>query len=513
VGGFVRKLICATLAVIAAAWSPAWANTTSSVATKATASVDADIDSVESLVDSGQFDDALRVLKPLVTDKAFDTLPAARRHVVLLSFAEAAFWTGDNAGALDAIRRACDLPSAAGRDWLLRFMISSRMEEGTNEGVTSLTVLAEEYPDMVAMLPRQSDRYVLRLMETAKHLPDGATREIRLLKALFRLHWTPKAFGPDSADYGWIRLAAANLAQGDLSDAKEVVAEISDPNVVVEILADKRFDAVVASDPAHYDITAVSMASLETARARKTANTDLLEPVDELAIALMRLGRYDEAFAVLDSALPKTKEGEKTSSFTDFAAALPWVKERRGEVLSILGRDDEATKERQDAAALPENGTSNASQALNLAGAMNRRGRPKDALALLEKVTAVSPYGRMVYEMTRACAYAQLGDKAKYAESMSYLKAHSSDGPMMPMDAAVCAKDLDGAASAEIALLLDPDTRLDILLELQEFVGPDPSESTSDDDSTWGKVQKRADVRAAIDKVGRVKRIPIWLVR
>jgi hypothetical protein len=190
------------------------------------------------------------------------------------------------------------------------------------------------------------------------------------------------------------------------------------------------------------------------------------------------------------------------------------VSERRADVLAALGREDEAVKQQQEAATLPEDGSSNTSQAINLAGQLNAQGHPKDALALLEKVTSMSAYGRMAFEETRACAYAQLDDKTKYDESMAYLNAHKADGPMLPMEAALCAKDLDGTAKAEIALLADPDTRLDILLWLQKFVGPNASEAAqNDDDSIWGKVQKRADVQAAVEKVGRVMRFPIWYVQ
>ena len=482
------------------------------------------IDDGLTLLIMGHTQDALDGLKLAIADKTFDQLPAVRRHFVYTLLAEAAFDAGDNDTAAFAVRRACTFSMASDSDWGSYFHIALRRRD-IDGAATSLTVIAEKYP---ARLSKIWDVTVLGIANEVHGLPDGKAREFRLLKALFTAQWRPTRVSPDAADKYWTKLVLADLDAKNFAEAKAVGDTITDPNVLVMMVVDKRFDSVVATSPNHYDIAAAAEASLTQAKNRMADRPDLLEPADAVATALMRLDRNEEALTVLDTALAKVKPSQGDTPYIDVAFALPSVTERRGKVLARLGRDDESLREREKAAAIPEFGTANVNQALNLADKMNGLGRPQDALALLQKVPAaqMSPYGQMIYQRNRACAYALLKDTENAADALAYLKSHSADGPTVPLDALMCMHDLDGAAAEIIARLGDPDSRLDMLFDLQNFCGPKPAQGTPDtkpelkSESTpdtkeddWTKVSERPDVQAAIAKVGRVKTFPILLVR
>lgn len=446
------------------------------------------------------------ILKAAVADRTFVTLPEADRHEIHLLLAQAAMRARDHQTASEAIRKACASPGAGGTDWVVRAFVSSVGDD--EDFADTLVVLAGKYP---ASLPELWGPALLPDLNHLVRLPNRSIG-IRVLKALFAAHWQPTAVDPDAADEFWILLVLADLKDNDLPAAKAVAAAIRSPNALVRMVSDKRFDAVVAADPAHYDIGAAAAAALERARARRAANPHLLEPVDALATALMRLDRNDEAFAVIDAGFVAARKDD--NAFVDTAYALPWVTERRGALLVKLGRADDDVAQREEAAALPEQGDGNVSQTLNLAQKLNNLGRPREALATLKKVpsTQMSGYGRMVYEKERACAYAQLKDQENLSGAMLYLKKNATEAPQIAMHAYICAKDEDGLAAEMIAMLDNPDTRLDMLFQLQDFRGPKGSAPDDAEDEWELKVQGRADVQAAIARTGRVQNFPIRLV-
>jgi tetratricopeptide (TPR) repeat protein len=452
------------------------------------------------------FPRATAILKATATDKSFEALPEADRHEIYLLLAQASFYARDRQTAADAIREACASSASDGADWSLRVMISAEVDDV--DLANSLVVISEKYP---ANLSRLWDPFLLQQLYHLAQLPDRNIG-LRALKALFAAHWKPTRIDPDAVDELWLLLILADLKDNDLPAAKAVAAAIGSPNTLIKMISDKRFDAVVAADPAHYDIGAAAAAALERAKARRGANPQLLEPVDALAQALMRLDRNDEALAAIDAALAAAHKDE--NAFVDTDYALPWVTERRGALLVKLGRKDDDVAERQQAAALPERGTDNVSQTLNLAQKLNNLGRPREALATLKKVpsTQMSGYGRMAYEAQRACAYAQLKDKENFSGAMLYLKKNAVEAPQVTMQAYTCAKDEDGLAAEMIVMLDNPDTRLNMLFELQDFRGPKGS-ALDDAEDDWAlKVQRRADVQAAIARTGRVQNFPIRLV-
>ncbi|WP_416055732.1 hypothetical protein [Stenotrophomonas maltophilia] len=70
--------------------------------------------------------------------------------------------------------------------------------------------------------------------------------------------------------------------------------------------------------------------------------------------------------------------------------------------------------------------------------------------------------------------------------------------------------DLDGAAAVLIAQLESPEERTSTLVSLQDMrVYPSlPAEAQSDE--RWRALKRRADVQAAVARVGRIEQYPLY---
>ena len=119
----------------------------------------------------------------------------------------------------------------------------------------------------------------------------------------------------------------------------------------------------------------------------------------------------------------------------------------------------------------------------------------------------------MVWRQDLVCAYVQLKNAAKAGESLQYMKAHARDGVLPLQGALVCAGDADGLAKALIESLEDPERRATTLLGMQTYRdSPAPQSAwTKERQAFEHTVWARPDVRAAIDKYGRIESYPIAL--
>lgn len=340
-------------------------------------------------------------------------------------------------------------------------------------------------------------------------LANGRDQYVAMLEALFVAHWHPSdAFL--SSDSLWLHLTEARLEKGDLAGAKEAASAVVTISSVVAMRIDKRFDAITSSDPSHFDIDVAFARDLAASRAAAAAAPDKLEGINQTATDLIITGKPADALAMLDKAIAESHLTEgKSQPFSDYADQINWTENNRAIALRNLGRIDESLEQLAKAATKSENGSPNVSQSINLAEAYNAAGRPKDALEAVGDIGTPSPYGRMALEYARACAHAQLHDDAGLGKSFEYIKAHVADAPAVYTDASICANDLDGAARAYIAAIEDPLQRTTALYYFQNFVRPTQREPMAAENyRRLLLVRDRADVRAVIEKYGRIVSLP-----
>jgi tetratricopeptide (TPR) repeat protein len=309
-----------------------------------------------------------------------------------------------------------------------------------------------------------------------------------------------------------MQLAKARLERGDIAGAQLAAQGVETTGTIINMRIDKRFDVITTADPARFDIDAALARDLAVVRKAAAAAPDKLEGVSETASVLLSTNKTDEALSLIDAALARKKDAGSTPPFSDYDDQINWIENNRAIALDRLGRYDEGLAQLAEAAAKPEGGAANVSQAINLADAYNRAGRPRDALSAVSAVEAAnpSPYGHMALSHARACAYAQLNDAVNLSKSIDYIKAHVADAPTILGDALICANDLDGAAAAYIAGLNDPEYRIQILYQFQDFVhSAHPEPMVVELNRRLLAVRDRPDVKAAIETYGRILSLPV----
>src|SRR5262249_54186970 len=158
--------------------------------------------------------------------------------------------------------------------------------------------------------------------------------------------------------------------------------------------------------------------------------------------------------------------------FEDAPFQANWALNEISNAYEDLG-DEEAARAVLAAAAIQEEEgqADNVSQLLNSAVDLVFDGRPEDGLHRVEAVAPnqVSPYGWSVVVQARACAAAQLKDAEALDFNLRILEEMREEGPSTETAALVCADRMDDAAAQMIWRLENERTRVDALLDMQDF--------------------------------------------
>ena len=325
----------------------------------------------------------------------------------------------------------------------------------------------------------------------------------RFVLALDRGRWSPEdpAFDPS---WLWREAALAFLADGRVAEAQRAAGKVTDPRELFGMTLDKRFDAVVAADPAHFDVPKALQAALErqqAAYAKGANDTAAYQIIDDLRV----LGRFPEALAVADTTLQKPQiQGSRGEDYRN------WIEDRKAYVLMDMGRFDEAVTVERTAAGKPEYATKNVSQAINLAGMLDGAGRPAEALASLAEVGKASDYGLMWASAERVCANAALGRREALKRDLQFTSEHEKDNRGARLKAALCVDDAPAATQVVVDWLGDPEDRTTILVDLS--VSRRAAVPTFDRviQARFDKVRGSEEVRRAVAEVGRTADLPLY---
>ncbi|MDR3513843.1 MAG: hypothetical protein P4L73_19570, partial [Caulobacteraceae bacterium] len=307
-------------------------------------------------------------------------------------------------------------------------------------------------------------------------------------------------------------LALSLLDRGQAQAAGAVAADIVAPETVLDMLIDRRFDAITTAAADRYDLGKVAVRRLAALRAASAAAPDKLKGFNAIVSALLSEGRPGEALALIDDAIKRARPADGAhSTFTDLDE-LNWAYDLRSRALLLLGRGDEALASMKAGAERTENGQSNVSQQLNLGELYVHLDRPAEALDAIKTVSPdkVSAYGRMDREGVRAEAFAQLHDRAGLAASLAYMKAHADEAPAWLIEVSIETGDTEGAAQTTIRMLADPIQRPQALELVQDAIVPDTApDYLKRFHQGIAALRERPDVKAAIDRVGRVMVVPL----
>src|SRR5690606_27897688 len=240
---------------------------------------------------------------------------------------------------------------------------------------------------------------------------DTTPERIAFQQALFDANWKGGSTGTPGGI--WFKLARARLAEGDTDRARIVARRITDPETLVRMRADRRFDPLLDPDSWRANVSLASSREIERMRLLVLSHPDRLDALTSLAHQLTLGGRHEDVVTLADETLAKIASAPLDAPpFTDLHHQV-WLMNYKSIALRRMGRIDEAVETLRLASRLGENGQTNVSQTLNLGIVECNRGESAAALAAADSAgEAISPYGRAVRATIRHCAAVQLGDQA-----------------------------------------------------------------------------------------------------
>lgn len=415
------------------------------------------------------------------------------------------------AEALRDAEAATAFPKATDWVWRIRITLNDFLDH-PDKSVELIETLAHDRPDVLTAL---EERQIGQIDRKLRGRGASALRR-RLFAALDSINYQPtKPF--DSADGYWVDYAAMLADAGDMANATRVLGRVNTTYGLIVARLDKRFDPIIAASPDRFDPRRVAEAQLARDQAAMAANPDLLEGILSTSRDLRRLGRSQEALAMLDKAAARVAAMDPANpDFSDLADAGNWLPDERARNLNDLGRFEEGLAVRRTAAATNEGGGPNVSQTINLADDLLNMGRPQESLDVLAvfgvagETRSASLYGVMEMMVNRACAYSDLGQAKPLQDTLAYISAHEKDNEGAVTNSLLCTGDLDGAAASFVRRLADPDERQGALLDLVDFTDARPmTPRQALIDKRWRAVRGRPDVQAAAAAVGRIESIPL----
>lgn len=403
--------------------------------------------------------------------------------------------------AHDFFVRACNLDAEHHYGCLFRLELALELEDEA-DAIRALTSLAERWPETLAEL---RDEFMIEFLWSSLRQRDGDSA-YRLLDAVWRADWG--LFGTMQPDYLWMRLALMHSERGNADAAREVVAMLAHPNVMILIRADRRFDElgpVPASELPWNDVVDDYLARLYTVAEQQPT---MLAPLVALTAELIAARRYHEALAItvkVMSDVERLAGAGDSQAFSDMDSQYHWILDHGALAMFNLGLWQEAVELQQEASRLLEDGQPNVSQAINLAGFHLALEQPREALAAIESVTDVSPYGLMQLELIRLTAALDLDDEPESRRALGYLSERVDDAPWTTVKAFLTAERMDEAAAALATALADPQHRAEILDQLQDYVRPAAVPRLQIWRDRVDALLARDDVQAAIQAVGRIE--------
>ena len=368
----------------------------------------------------------------------------------------------------------------------------------------SLNVPGVARAELRRLLDRQTMGSLLFGLQT-RHQP---ALRVRLATALFRIGW-PGPGELESSDYLRTILIDDSIGRGNAAEAAGIAEGISTPDSIVSMMVRRRYDQVLAPGRDRLELL---RSALET---RDRTSQDALagaspapRRVLERVQYLRGLGRNADAFALVE---PFTRDVAATASASEEGM---WLINEGAYALIALGRNDEAVRLMRSLAALPVAQNSGLiGPDINFSEILWETGHPQEAIdhaARLERESGqfANDYGKLWLASATACALGSLNRTAEAAPQLERLRGGRDVNPAAATRAFLCLGD-DEAAAALMIHRLEGDDPGDAILALQDYslsAGPAQTGALYD---RLVRLRDRPDVRAALDRVGRVYTLPL----
>lgn len=355
---------------------------------------------------------------------------------------------------------------------------------------------SEDSPDI-------STDMVWQLDTELKDLPE---KRLALLQALFDSNWKNDGVEPVGL---WLILATLQVESGHGDRVPATLERIDAPTALVRLRSDKRFDPYLRRDDARYEPVAAARRQIDRLRVETMLRPGLNETAVELATALMVAGELGDVIGMTDQIAAAASAASEAPAAQAFSIA--WMLDTRSRALRRMGENDRAVADQLIAVRMAERSDA-VSQKLNLASLYMALHRPMMAREVLRGLdeARLSVHGTSSHALVSLMTARQLSDDVAAQRAWTVLEANRAATPGHYRDALLADNRVDEAAQALIAQLADPLERVQVLLELQDMREGPVLEGERDYHERWKQMEKRADVQAAVAKVGRIASYPLF---
>lgn len=399
------------------------------------------------------------------------------------------------AEATRAFAEADRLSSQAPAATILQFD-AALLTDDPDMAAAALDRMIARFPDKVRELQLDAVFWVLRSENKAE-----TTRNEDRRIALARLGFGGEASG----DYTARDAIGILLKRGDVSGAGELLRHIDEPQVVEDMLIQRRFAPLwpMLEQHAGPRLEKVRASVVRVAEREYAEAPDNPQKLQLLANALRHAGRHSEAIA-LASKLPGDREAMSGAD-----EEMGWAVNNVALALHEAGRRREADQlfaRLNDAPMAQGRGRWRVSMIINRLELLVSDGEFAQAFKLLgaaEKSAADdgSPYARQLVRRLGYCTLTGLGRKEEAAKLFADMLKHAQDAYHATVDGLLCAGDIERAEELTLTAIEDEQFQKQLIRALQ------PQPLTSDDPSMWAarwrELRQRPRVAAAYARLGR----------
>jgi len=449
-------------------------------------------------VDDGAYDDAYSTLTKLIEAGDFELLSSDARGDIFNLAAGIDFYHKHYVLAQRYIHLAeLNLPTDP---VILR--LAFKIESAQQDVVAATAVLERLDGDEAAKLGNSEIGQVFRAAK-----PEQMHR---FLEALYRAQW--KYPTGDEPSVYWLRLCYERVRAGDLDGAAEVATKITNPADRFVLQLDRRFMPLKAASEDLPSLIAVAETNLAVRRQRSEAKPHSLDAINQIGVALVDLGRYDEALALADRTIARFDAADE-SPFDDLQENKIWTLDLRETALFGLGRFEEAVQQLEGAITLTELGGPNVSQVINLAMLYVQLGDADKADAMIARVGSnTSDFGKA--QVLRVGAYIALlrGDQERYRRAAADLEQSIDEAPASWVSVHLRAGQDDAVAARLVQWLGDPDPAR-VWRALSLLTANPPATpglpATEHLRAQLVAIRQRPEIIKAVAKVGRLLTYPL----
>ena len=463
----------------------------------------AEVQKAYTLAEAKQYDDACAQMRPLSRRPVLATFPDRERASLLADMGFVFLACDRPREAYDALKVAAELRPTRWR--LLTLAEAGERAGKPKEAAAALIALAQRWPETLDTEVAWQAWRVFQALEN-----DRDTR-IQLYQTLLDAGISGAVRDASEMRY---ELALLYVEAGDVERARAVIPPIVGAGPIVRMRSDRRFDAVIARDTPAMDPVVQARALVDSVQRHALANPRDVQPWIHLAQARLTAGDNTDVIADASRVLDGVAQAAGQSNAGDTwknASDVVWILNYRAIAHARLGNIDAAIADLQQAATIPESIGGNVGQVINLGFLYCFLGRPD---AAVERVNGpmgqMTPHGRTLRALVLLCAASQRGDRGEMKRMERVIRQTATD-PTLVIDAHLWAGDVPAAERVLLRMLANPEDRPDAL----QYATPSrrtpgmPGRARFDDNRD--ALLARPAVKAAIDKVGRVEPVDLYL--